>query len=156
MKNIFVLIFLFSKTSLFAQTHNEVIWKFTNDHIGEKVGNGVCIELVKEAYKQYSGSKVEKKLGLRYAYYSFGREIPKDSVMEGDIVFFEYFNKETNKQEYSHVGIVYSVCDTNMTIASQNYNVDKLKDSKVDVAAWKDITDVDSTITQTITFYRPD
>lgn len=156
MKNkilIAIAVFCFSKAT--AQTHNELIWKYASDHIGQKVGNGDCYELIKYAYKTICNCKIKQRASLRKYYFYFGREIPKDSVMEGDIVAFQYFDKKTGNPLYGHIGVVYSVSETNMSIASQNYETDSRRKSKVVITVFKDITNVGPDITQIITFYRP-
>ena len=153
---IFTTLFYVANGIATAQSYNEKIWQYAEDHMGEKVGDGLCRRLVSEAYK-FSGLEdpFNKKSRKKGCYCALGSVIPKDSAMSGDVVLFRYYDNIKKKQLVGHIGIVYGVSENNMSIINQNYDVLKTKYSTVTVAVWKDITEVDSTITQTITFYRP-
>lgn len=154
---LFTLTLFVTNVTTQAQTHNELIKQYAEDHMEQKVGNGVCRTLISEAYK-YAGlddpfSRRNMKKGMCYCV--LGRVIPKDSAITGDIVHFAYYDNVKKKPLNGHIGIVYGVSENNMSVINQNYNVSKTKYSIVTVAVWNDITEVDSTITQKITFYRP-
>lgn len=156
MKTIALIIAVILAGSGIAQTKGEKIWQYANDHLGQKIGNGSCDELVIYAYKNVCGCNVRKRTSITNYEYSFGVEVPKDSATQGDVVVFSCYEKKTGKEISGHVGIVYAVSENNMSIINQNYKASSQKESVVTVAVWKDIIEIDSTsYTQKIAFYRP-
>jgi hypothetical protein len=136
---------------LTAQTDNEIIWNYANDHLGQKVGGGLCIDLVKGAYKQICNCRIERRSGLRKWRYRLGQEIPKDSLMPGDVVQIRRFDKATNKEMSGHIAIVYAISETNISVIHQNWTDSR----EVTITIWSDLFDVGDEITQTFKYYRP-
>ncbi len=138
-----------------AQTKQDLIMQFIDEHIGEKVGNGVCSTLVSEAYK-FAGFEDPYNRKNRHSscYCKYGDEIPRDSVVSGDIFYVVYTDSLTNKFINAHIGFVYGVSDSNISIANQNYGVNKLKHSKVEIVVWSDMVEKQLGVEQKIYFFH--
>jgi len=77
-----------------------------------------------------------------------------DSVVDGDVVVF--FSIDTVSGEQSgHIGIVYAVSEENLSVAHQNFNADKLKQSFVKVSVLSDIVSGSPSEKTTILYFRP-
>lgn len=150
-----ILFLILTATTAVAQTKAERIWKFANDHLGEKVGDGNCDELIINAFKEACGCEVRKRVGINKFQYSFGVEVPRDSVQPGDIIQIIYYEKETGKYVDGHVGIVNTVSPDDLTILNQNSGVSNKKDSFVLMITYDEIVEMNPTYILKVTYYHP-
>lgn len=138
-----------------TKSHSQMMWEFANDNIGKRVGKGHCYELIREGYKQFGDYRISKRIYIDSIETYYGRPIPKDSVAEGDIVLFRVFDKLTKKELTGHIGIVYAMSETNMSVANQNYHVSKAKDGVVEIIVLDDIIQSYSNLDCVVSFHRP-
>lgn len=137
-----------------AQTKRELIWQYANDHLGERIGDGNCDELIIYAYKAVCGCNARRKDGIGKYRYFFGTEIPRDSVQKGDIINISRYDS-SGKELHGHVGIVYSVAGDKMEVVHQNNGYTKRKDSFLLIANYDEVVIPREGITEVVTYYRP-
>lgn len=143
---------LISMPAFCQPTHGELLWKFADDHVGAKVGRGHCYELVSEGYSLFSGKKIDGYMTPD----KYGVKITRDSVQAGDVIYFQYFDKTKNNEEMTgHVGVVYAVSETNMSVANQNYHVQRRSESLVEIVTIGDLLDMGPNIDVQVSYYRP-
>lgn len=91
--------------------------EFIDEHLGEKIGRGVCFDLVREImelknphwYKKEWCNKSEMKKHIS--------EFPQS----GDIIWMKYVQMKDGSKTKNHIAIVYSVnSNGTITIAEQN------------------------------------
>ena len=155
MKTIASILAIFLFASATAQTKAEKIWKYANDHLGQKIGNGYCDELIIYAFAETCGCRVKEKVGRgRYRYY-VGVEVSADSIKPGDIVDFRCFSKKTGKEVPGHVGVVNRISGEWIYVIHQNNGWTKRKDAFLLEADIDEITEGFYDYNYTITYYRP-
>lgn len=150
-----IIFLILTATTAAAQTKGDLIWKFANDHLGEKVGDGNCDELLIYAYKSACGCEVRKRIGLNKYQYFYGQQVSRDSVRPGDVIEINYFNKVTGEYIDGHVGIINTVTPDDLTILNQNTGVKSKKNSYVLVITYDEIIEVDPSYILKVTYYRP-
>ncbi len=113
MKNIVLLLIL--STHLFGQNSHAI--KYIDRHMGKKVGNGKCIELVK---------------GIFHTTYGKENLIDSSEIQPGDIVSFKKVIRFDGIKLPNHVVVIYSINNGKIIIAQQN-SQGSLKESKVEL-----------------------
>ncbi len=157
MKTILLIIALSLAVVGESQTKGEKIWQYVEDHMGQKIGSGICDEVVIYAYQEVCGCMVKEKIDRGHAYYSFGDTVSVDSIQKGDIVDFSYFNKKTGKEINGHVGIVYSFGPQPggyISVANQNNGLSNTKKTYLMIDEIDNLTQSDK-YRCVVTFYRP-
>jgi hypothetical protein len=142
--------------SLSAQTKGEKIWQYASDHLGERIGDGNCDELLIYAYKAACDCQVREKVGRNLYHYSYGKRVSRDSVVAGDIIVVNYYDKETGEYADGHVAVVYSVTPTDLEVIHQNNGLTKQKDTFLMIATYDEITsELDDSRTFKVLYYHP-
>ena len=109
-------IFLLISGSLQAQ-NNKLVLQFVDEHYGERVGSGVCIDLVYGAW-----GYVNQENGFRD---SVADIVSAEDVMPGDIVEFDSVMCSDGHFIRAHIGIVYQVSPGGvLSVAQQNVGSD--------------------------------
>lgn len=116
-------LFLLMYSACFGQ--NRMV-EYCQLHLGEKVGDGVCLTLIDSAVA-YADSK--------WSFYNPGTPLDEDSVREGDIVFYYHVicrSGFTFRYVKSHIAIVKRMNeDFTLTTFEQNCEGKSLDKSKV-------------------------
>ena len=111
-----------------AGDDSEVIIDFIDSRMGERVGRGVCFDLVviamrKKGYRRWDNKYFQNKGELKKHLVEF------NEITSGDIILFTGVLLEDGRKISSHIGIVYHVSDSLIDVAEQN--VCERKDSKL-------------------------
>jgi hypothetical protein len=118
-----------------ARKRNSAItWQFAVDHVGQKIGNGVCYELPKAALKLTHKTDYESAMDHTYLYVinDVSKVIPGDIVIFYNVVWKDGDLGGTIK---SHIGIVAEVLDGHILYYDQNHGA--LGDEKDENGAYK-------------------
>lgn len=110
--------------NVFGQSHQDQVIKYVDNHLGKKVGDGLCDELVQGAIRTYN-RKFDVTSGKKDNY---GMLIDSVDVIAGDILEMT----GGTKHRISHVCIVYKVVSDGFFVAEQNTKK-KLSDSVVEI-----------------------
>jgi hypothetical protein len=104
---------------------NYSVVEFVKSHIGKKVGNGMCMTLVTEAYKtKYSNWTYDKLYDHDTL---IKHEITFDNAQPGDIIRFVYPFPQP-----SHIGIITAVVGNIIWYANQNSGFDNMPKMEVE------------------------
>lgn len=113
-------IFFFVCSLSFGQVHNQYLFEYAKNHMGQKVGDGLCISLIDKA--EGWGKKEAQK-----TWNECGFDAVPDSIaiIPGDIVSFENVSLYSRDTIFHHIGIVYEILnDSIFSFASQNVGYD--------------------------------
>lgn len=125
-----LIFFLLIATTVVGQgKHNDQIVKFVESHVGQKVGGGVCYELLSEAVKTYDSIVNIDSMKIFIV-------MRKKFVIPGDLMVFD--GQYDNGDELSHIAIVVKVEGEDIYIAHQNVGVESLEDSIVVVEKYSE------------------
>ena len=102
-----------------AGDDSEVIIDFIDSRMGERVGRGVCFDLVVAAMREKGYRRWNKR------YYQNNKEFKKhlvefNEVVSGDIMLFSGVMLKDGRRISSHIGIVYFISDSLIDVAEQN------------------------------------
>jgi hypothetical protein len=160
----------------YSQTPNQIVAQYAKSHEGQKVGNGVCMNLIDSALSQIDtnwlqgsiwseinnngvnygeeiffikrGSGTDEMLGVK-------AEVNIEKLKEGDIILFDDV-KEGGSDKSSHIGILIFGEDGTVMIAHQNL-MDG--DTLIQHVVIEDISgyfyEKDGDVTQKIRVFRP-
>lgn len=134
-----------------SQTKQEQIIEYVDAHIGQRVGDGVCRTLISKAYKFANIDDPFRGRSEKYCVCDFGDVVPIDSVIPGDVVLIVQFDSVTQTMLSSHIGIVY---DYSLSIANQNYMVNRLRHSRVVITPWTEMMNTQYGVFNKVYFYR--
>lgn len=99
-----------------GQPHNEYLFKYAKNHMGQKVGDGLCVSLIDKAerWNRKEASRSWNDCGFD--------AVPNDAaIIPGDIVSFDSIALYGGDTIFHHIGIVYEVLnDSIFSFASQN------------------------------------
>jgi len=160
----------------YSQTPNQIVAQYAKSHEGQKVGNGVCMDLVDSALSQIDTAWLQGSIwseinnnGVNYGEEIFfikrgvgdsellgvKAEVNLDLLQEGDIVLFD--NVRENGVEISgHIGILIAGDDGTVMIAHQNIlHNDTLTQTVVIEDIGYYFYEKEGSITQTIRVFRP-
>lgn len=110
--------------NVFGQSHQEQVIKYVDKHLGKKVGDGLCYELVQGAIRTYD----RKFDGTVSGNDKYGILIDSVDIAPGDILRMTGGTRHRIK----HVCIVYKVVSNGFFVAEQNTN-NKLSESVVKI-----------------------
>lgn len=109
----FLLISLFSMGQDSLPNNNKLVIQFINDNYGEKVGSGICSDLMYKAWEY-----VDSINGFRD---SIMDDIKASEIIPGDIIEFDSVLCADGHFINKHMGIVYRVSPNGLlSIAEQN------------------------------------
>ena len=91
---------------------------FTRDHMGKKIGGGICAEFVSAA--------MEHAIGVPH--WAAGREIDlrREFIKPGDVLYMRWYKGKRGRRVTSHVAVVTKVMEPHLVeVAHQNFNNQK-------------------------------
>jgi len=101
---------------------NRVVLKYAQEHLGKKVGDGICFTLVDKALCQASPEWKRREYYRSFwgkSEYAYGEKIKAPEIIPGDIVCYKW-KYRSRKHVYSHVAIIYSVTEKGVQVLEQN------------------------------------
>ena len=113
------MLFCLSAT-LFAQypsgpEYNPVM-DFIEENLGEKVGKGICFDLVEKAFKKSDKRWYKDKWARKSKY-----KVDPSEVAPGDVILFHSCTFSDGSKSGYHIAFVYEInSDSSLTIAEQN------------------------------------
>lgn len=93
---------------------NKKVLDYVDEHYGEKVGSGLCFDLIDKALRTID-KRWEKNNHGKY-----GKLISIEDALPGDIIKFSGCIFANGTRAMSHVGVVYELKDGKMDVAEQN------------------------------------
>lgn len=113
MKNLICILFLLIFGISYSQDNNKLIIKFVNDNYGEKVGSGICADLIYKAWEY-----VDSVNGFRD---SIMDDVKENEIKAGDIIEFDSVMYSDGHLMDKHIAIIYHINPNGLlTIAEQN------------------------------------
>jgi CHAP domain-containing protein len=92
---------------------SDVILRYVDKHLGQKVGSGRCYDLVDEAYSKVN--RHWKGFGVN----NYGILVDSSEVKPGDVVFLTEMVRFDGKKLPDHVAIVYKIEGGKIIVAEQ-------------------------------------
>jgi hypothetical protein len=119
MKTTIIILFVFLSSLLKAQDSlpyaNHKVIEFINTHLGEKIGQGVCMELI------FGNGGIREYLQIAGVKNDSLYEIPDSTIMPGDIMMLQNIMFSDSSTIDGHIAVVYDVMENNkLGVAEQN------------------------------------